>query len=62
MIVFNTQLDQVRIRHRSKENHDAPQVCGFSLICVLCMLLLLISQSSEYRTLENCRWICWSKM
>jgi len=54
-------MDQVRIRHRSKENHDAPQVCGFSLICVLCTLLLLISQSSEYRTLENYWWICWSK-
>ena len=50
MIVFNTYMDQVRIRHRSEENHDAPQVCGFSLICVLCKLLLLISQSSEYRT------------
>jgi len=53
MIVFNTQLDQVRIRHRSKEGHDAPQFCGFSLICVLCKALLLISESSEHRTLEN---------
>ena len=46
-------MDQAQARDRSKKPHDAPQVCGFSLVCVLCKVLLLISESSEFRTLEK---------
>jgi len=36
MIVFNYQLDQMRIRHRSEENHDAPQSLWFFFdLCTL---------------------------
>ena len=61
MIVFNYQLDLVRIRHRSKKTHDAPQVCGFSLVCVLCKALLFISESSEFRTLVKSWKNLWIK-
>jgi len=49
MIVLIYKLDLARVRHRSKGKLIAPQKYGFSLICVIVYVMLLISSSYEIR-------------